>query len=91
MVQRYEMLDDRNMPGPGEMISEFPYCEETEHMRVSIHKKNESVLKLKGDMIPYPVKQGSKQYEGYRHILQLIGASRYKHQENDLMSKSVNK
>ena len=85
------MPDDKNRPGPGEMISDIAYFEGTEHVRVAIHTKNESVLKLKGDMIPHSVKQGGKIIERYRYVYQLISAFRYKYREHNLMSKSVNK
>ena len=45
----------------------------TELVRILIHKKNESVLKLKRTMIRYSVRRGTKRYERCRYILQFMG------------------
>ena len=87
--EQFEISEDRNQSGPGEMMSEDAYFQGTERVRFSIHGNNETVLKLKNDMIPYSVIWDSKRYERYRHILQLIGVFRNKHQEKDCMSKST--
>ena len=68
MNQQYEMPDDKNHPAPGNMMSDKDYFDGTERVRLAFHNKSESVRKLKGAMVPYTVKKGSKRYGGYRFI-----------------------
>ena len=91
MAQQYGMPDDKYKPGPCKMMSDIDYFEGTERVRVTIHNKNENVLKLKCDMIPYSVRKEIKRYERCRFVHQLIGVFRNKYQEADVISKSVNK
>jgi hypothetical protein len=62
MTELFEVLEqpeDSTQPGPGEMMSKRGYFCGTELVRVSIHKKNERVSKLKHFMICYSVRRGS--------------------------------
>jgi hypothetical protein len=89
VFERFEIPEDSNQPGPGEMMLECDYFRGTESVRVSINENNGSVLKLKHDMICYPIRNDTKRYERQRYILQLIGAFRNTCQEQDGMSKSL--
>ena len=86
MNQQYEMTDDKNHPVPGDMMLDKDYFDGTEHVRLEFHDKSESVRKLKGAMVPYTVKKGSKRYGRYRFIHESMGAFRNQHQNPDVTS-----
>jgi hypothetical protein len=86
MNQQYEMPHDKNRPASSKMMSDMDYFEGTERVRVAFRNTSESVRKLKGVMVPYTVKRGSKRYDRYRFMYELMGTFRNHHQDPDVTS-----
>ena len=88
MVQQYERPDDKNCTASGDLMSTKEYYDGTELIKLAFHNKSESVLKLKGTMIPFTVKKGSSRYCRCRYIHEMIGTFRNQHQDTYVTSNS---
>ena len=69
---------------PGDLIPTKEYYDRTELIKVAFHNRSESVLKLKGAMIPLTVEKRSSKYGRYRYIREMLFMNQ--HQDTDVTS-----